>query len=54
MQFMYYYLILKTQDPKYVYARYCAVIYNGATNHVHHTNTVNKGVTFCGYSWEVA
>ena len=29
------YWISKTQDPNYGYARYCAVIYNGATtNHV--------------------
>ena len=27
-------LISKTQDPNYGYARYCAVIYNGATNQV--------------------
>ena len=28
------YLISKTHEPNYGYARYCAVIYNGATNQV--------------------
>ena len=28
------YLISKTEDPNYGYVRYCAVIYNGASNQV--------------------